>query len=112
MVSFLKNIRFRHIYMVWFSLLVLVMLFVSSPDVGLIDALPMGAGFIATVVLMLRAVLYVAILHFSRKALFDYLDLELLYDRARHDPVGAGLAMIAVSIAMISIAILIRAAVG
>jgi hypothetical protein len=104
--------RFRHVYMIGFTFLTFLMLFVTSPDVGIIDSLPMGAGFIATVVLMLRAVIYVAILHFSRKALFDYLDMEALHEKAKTDPMAAAVAMVAMAIAMIAIAMLIVAAVG
>lgn len=104
--------RFRHVYMVGFSILTLLLLFITSPDVGVIDSLPMGAGFLATVVLMLRAIVYVAILHFSRKALFDYLDMEALHEKAKTEPLSAAIAMVAIAIAMIAISMLIVAAVG
>lgn len=106
------DMRFRHVYMIGFTFLAFLMLFVTSPDVGFIDNLPMGAGFVATVVLMLRAVIYVAILHFSRKALFDYLDMEALHEKAKEEPISAAIAMIAMAIAMVAISMLIVAAVG
>lgn len=103
--------RFRHVYMGGFSALILIGLFVSSPDAGIIQDLPFGAGFIATILLMLKAVIFVSLLHFSRKALFDYVDLAEYFNQAKTTPEGAGQALISVALAMVAIAILIYASV-
>jgi len=107
-----ERLRFRYVYMLVGSLLTLGALFIVSPDQGFLSELSYGASFIATLVLMLRSVLYVAILHYSRKALFDYIDLEELYLKAKEDPKASAIAMLAVTVALIPIALLIVAAVG
>lgn len=107
----MKKIRFRHVYMTLFSILILMALFLSDPDVGLIQDLGFGAGFVATILMMLKAILYVAILHISRRALIDYIDLEVYFKRAVEHPNGAGMALIAVALMMIAVATLIVAAV-
>lgn len=106
------KLRFRYVYMIFGSLLILGALFVASPDHTFLSELPYGAGFIATIVLMLRAVLYVAILHYSRKALFDYIDLEELYLKAKTEPLAAAVAMVAIAISLIAVSLLIVSAVG
>jgi len=106
------RLRFRYVYMLFGSTLILGALFVTSPDHTFLSELPYGAGFIATIVLMLRAVLYVAILHYSRKALFDYIDLEELYLKAKTEPLAAAVAMVAIAISLIAVSLLIVSAVG
>ncbi len=106
------KLRFRYVYMLFGSLLILGALFVTSPDQEILTNLSYGAGFIATIVLMLRAVLYVAILHYSRKALFDYINIEELYDKAKLEPTAAAIAMLSVSVSLIAVSMLIVAAVG
>lgn len=106
------KLRFRYVYMLLGSILTLSALFITSPDQTFLSDLSYGASFIATIVLMLRAVLYVAILHFSRKALFDYIDLEELYLKAKTEPLAAAVGMVAIAISLIPVALLIVAAVG
>ena len=103
--------RFRHVYMVLMTILVLAALFFTSPENGFITELPFGSGFIATIVLLLKAVINVSLLHISRKALFDYVDLEVFFVKSRETPEGSGMALVAIGLAMISVAILIAASV-
>lgn len=106
----IPKLRFRNIYLIGFSVITLALLFLTSPDVHILDGLEYGGGFVATLVLLMRAVVYVAILHFSRKALFDYIDLEYIYDRCKENPIALGLFAVMIGLAMISIAALIVAA--
>jgi hypothetical protein len=105
------NMRFRHYYMGLGSLLVMAIWILGDPDLGIVNKLPFGAATLATFMLLLKAVLYVALLHVSRKALMDYVDLEKVFDKALKSADGAGSAAIAIAITNLAIALLIYAAV-
>lgn len=102
--------RFRHIFMGIGSVLVIALLFMSDPSVGFLAKLPIGSGTLGLLLGLVVSILYIALLHVSRKGLFDYLDLEKFFLKAYETPQGAGLALIAVAVAMVSIAIAIHAA--
>ena len=102
--------RFRHIFLTLGSVLTLLVLFLSDPDLGFISNLPFGAGTLTILVVLVSSVLYIGLLHLARKALFDYLDLAEFFRKAIQTPEGSGLALIAVAIAMVAIAIAILAA--
>lgn len=108
----MNNIRFRHLYMAFFSILIIIASFLADPDHGLIQELPFGAGTLAMFLLGVRAIIYITLLHISRRALFDYLDLEVYFNEAKQGNVAAGLAIIGVSIATVAISILIAVAVA
>jgi len=107
----MPKMRFRYTYMILGSLLVTMALLLTDPDTGMLQNLPFGSGTIAMFLITLKVVIYVALLHLSRKALFDYpeADFQKLIQVATGSPVGAGLIAIALSIATISIALLILA---
>lgn len=102
--------RFRHIYIGLGSLFVILIWLLTDPDTGLITSLPIGASTVATLVILLKSVLYVGVLHLSRKALCDYLNMEKIFTRAAQSAEGAGLVAISVSLLMIAIAIVMFAA--
>lgn len=102
--------RFRHTYMLFGTLFAILISTLSDPDSGFIQSLPFAASTVATIVILLKSILYVGLLHCSRKALLDYLDLEVFANKALETSEGAGKAMIAVALIMISIAIVIYAA--
>lgn len=106
-MSLLRKMRFRYVYMAIFSILFLISAFVGDPDNGLIQDLPMGAGFVASVLVTLRVVIYVTLLHLSRRALLDYIDLEVYFNKAKETPQAAALALLAVSVMMICVTLLI-----
>lgn len=106
-----KGIRFRYLYMGFFSVLALLLLFVSDPDSKLVTALPIAAGFVATIVLLVSAVLYVTMLHLSRRGMFDYVDLSVFFTKALSTPTGAGLALVSIGLSNIAIAVVILASV-
>lgn len=106
-----KGIRFRYLYMGFSSVLVLLLLFVTDPDSKLVTALPIAAGFVATIVLLVSAVLYVTMLHLSRRGMFDYVDLSVFFTKALSTPTGAGLALVSIGLSNIAIAVVILASV-
>ena len=106
-----KGIRFRYLFMGFFGALALLLLFVTDPDSKLVTALPIAAGFVATVVLLVSAVLYVTLLHLSRRAMFDYVDLSVFFTKAMETSTGAGLALIGVGLSSVAISIVILSSV-
>ena len=84
--------RFRHLFLIGGSALVLAALYLTDPDKG-----------ITTGMLLLSLVtplLAVGFVHLARKALHDYpeADARSLFAKAGEHPIGAGLALIALSI--------------
>ena len=102
--------RFRDVYITIGSLLVLALWIVSDPDLGLITEMSFGASTIATLVILLKSILYVGLLHFSRKALLDYVDLQKVIEKAVQSSDGAGNVVIGIGLMMIAIAIVMFAA--
>jgi len=105
------NLRFRYVFLGIGSLLTILALLMSDPDGGLINNLPFGAGTLSIIIILITSILYVGILHLSRRALIDYIDLEQYFKKALVTPEGAGLAIIGVGLMMISVALVILAAV-
>lgn len=103
--------RFRHYYMGVGSLLVLAIWMLTDPDLGILGKLPFGASTLATFIVTLKVVVYVAILHLSRKALFDYIDMERVFKKAITTADGSGKIAIAMSVVCLAISVLIYAAV-
>lgn len=86
--------RFRNLFIGVGSALVLAALFITDPDRG------MTTGFLLlSLVTPLLAVLFA---HLGRKALHDYpeADARRLFCKASQDPVGAGLALVALAIVL------------
>ena len=106
----LKEMRFRHVYMGLGSLFVILAWVLTDPDIGYIDELPVGSSTIATLIILLKSILYVGVLHVSRKALFDYLDLGTVIQKAMTTSTGSGYVAIAIGLAMIAISITMLAA--
>lgn len=104
--------RYRHTYMYAGSLFVIFIWFLSDPDVGIIQNLPLGASTVATVLILLKSFLYVTVLHMSRKALIDYIDLEEYFKKAKQSAEGAGLAIVGVGLITIGLSIAMFAATG
>jgi hypothetical protein len=75
--------------------LVLAALYFTDPDGG--------ASTKAWIIRVLVAVLAIALSHWGRKAMFDYpeADLQGLFAKARQEPTGAGMALIAVAIVIV-----------
>ena len=102
--------RFRYVYMGLGTLFVAILLTITDPDLGIITELPFGATFIANLAILTKSIIYVAMLHVSRKALFDYLDLEDYFKEAIKTPEGSSGALNATGLYAFAIAIVIFAA--
>jgi len=103
--------RFRFTFIWIIGLIVLLGSLATDPDTGLIRSLPFGAGTVATFVIMTRAIWYISLLHFARKGLMDYFDLEEAWEICKNDPKAAGLYSIGAGLYTIGMAIAIWAAV-
>ena len=104
-------LRFRHAFLGLGSVLTVLVLLMSDPDGGFIRHLPFGAGTLSILIILVTSILYVGVLHLARKALMDYIDLEQYFKKAIMSPEGAGLAIVGVGLMMVSIALVIMAAV-
>ena len=105
--------RYRHVYMGVLTTLTLVLLFLTNPDTGLLTSLPFGAGFITTITMLLKATLYIALMHVSYKGLFDWIDREDLTNKVLEGGPAAlpsAIALLALVLALFPIAFLIYAA--
>ena len=105
-----STLRFRHVFMGLYSLLVIIFFVLTDPDLGLIEHLPFGASTLAMMLILSKSVLYITLMHLARRALADYIDLEGVYRTALDSPEGAGYVAIAISLTMIAISIVISAA--
>jgi hypothetical protein len=102
--------RFRHLFIGMGSILVILALVFSDPDSGYIENLTIGAGAISIVINLAISVLYIGLLHLSRKALIDYVDFKTFFKKALQSSEGAGMAIIGIGLIMVSISIVITAA--
>jgi hypothetical protein len=102
--------RFRNVFLMIGSILTVLVLLLSDPDGGMVMSLPFGSGTLTTLIILVMSILYVGVLHLSRRALLDYLDLQELFKKAMMTSEGSGSAIIGVGLIMISIAIVILAA--
>lgn len=82
--------RFRHKFITGGSALTVAALLLTDPSQGVSTAL-----LLLGIVVGLVAVLFA---HLSRKALFDYLDMEELANNAKPHPIGSGLLFLGVCI--------------
>ncbi len=102
--------RFRHVYMGLGTFFVLVLSMMTDPDSGFVQSLPFGAGTVATLVILLKAILYTGFLHLTRKGLLDYFDYQEFINKAKETSEGAGSALIGVGLYIVAMAIVIFAA--
>ncbi len=105
----MKALRFRYTYMVIGSIAVILLYLLSDPDAGIIQHLGIGASTVATLLFLVKGVLYVTLLHISRKALHDYpeADFRTVITKAVQTSEGAGRVAIALSISTLAAAIVI-----
>ena len=87
----MKNLfRFRNLFMIGGSLIIMIYLYISDPNGG-----DLTLPFLAKLATPVIAVFFA---HWARKALFDYLDMGELLERARSSATGAGLAFLGICI--------------
>jgi hypothetical protein len=101
--------RFRYVYMFVAFALFPMLLLLTDPDIGMITTLASGSQLVQFLLNTLAIFLFIGILHFSRKALFDYEDLKQVRDKAIQTPEGAGYWAIAIGIFVLAISVVIHA---
>lgn len=86
------RIRYRHFFMALGSVAVLAGLLITDPDAGRLTGLE--------VLDLVRGLLVVAVVHYARKAFFDYpeADARPLFSKASGSSVGSGLAIVGIAI--------------
>ena len=96
--------RFRKLFTIIAMLMVVTLWIVTDPALGLMGKLPVGAGLLATIVILSKGVIGPSFLHFVRKWMFDYdvADFEKLGLKAIESPVGAALFALAISVMCLS----------
>lgn len=85
-----KLFRFRNLFLVLGSFVVLAYLLWSDPNEG-----NSTITFVAQLATPVIAILFA---HLGRKALFDYIDLSILYRKAKETATGAGLTFLGICI--------------
>ena len=79
----MKYVRFRNLFLIGGSLVILATLFMSDPNGGSLT--------MALLQQLAVPVMAVAFAHAARKAIFDYMDLESIITKAKETSVGAGI---------------------
>ena len=85
-----QHLRFRNIFMIGGTLIVMLYLFISDPNGG-----NMTLPFLGKLATPIVAVWFA---HLARRALFDYADMETLLKKARETATGAGLVFVGLCI--------------
>ncbi len=85
-----RMLRFRHIFMIGGTFIVMLYLFLSDPNGG-----NLTIPFFAKLATPIIAVWFA---HLARKALFDYLDMSAVLRKAKETATGAGLVFLGICI--------------
>lgn len=105
MKNFLTNLKFRHYFTILGTLIALVVLFSTAPGAGLIQV-TFGAEVISKLSSLPAMVFAVLGIWLGSKALYDYIKLDDIVDKACETPQGAGMVFIGVNIGRIALALL------
>lgn len=111
MLKLISNIRFRTWFMSLGILSAVLLSILMDPDMGFITQMPFGAALAAQLVIMSKAFLFIALLHYARRGIMDYVDLEVLFEKAKTTPEGAGSAIVGVGLMMLALSVVIYTAV-
>ncbi len=95
--------RGRNRYTFTLTWLVVVLLFMMDPDSGLIQNLPFGAGALATLVVSLRPIIVVTLIHYTRKWIFDYVDINDIYQSVMASDNQVAKALFAVAMGLFTL---------
>lgn len=93
----IKRPRFRPTFLLGGSILVVIALFMTDPDAGMIYKLPVGSSTVASLLMIARGIIAVACAHYSYKALFDYptADGSAMWEEARNGNIAAAITILA-----------------
>lgn len=103
---FTRKWNFSDYFLIIGLIVATVVLFGTDPDAGLIQ-LTFGAGVVAKLSSLPATIFGVAALWISRRALFDYLNLKELAEKAKESPTGAGLVTLSVALTCIALSVVI-----
>lgn len=68
--------RFRYLYMVIGSIIAIISMALTDPDLAIFTDMPYLAGFAATLADLTEFFLYTAMIFLARKGFYDWMDLE------------------------------------
>lgn len=98
-----KPVRGRNRYTFTLTWFVVFLLFIVDPDSGLIQNLPFGASAIATLVVSLRPIIVITLIHYTRKWIFDYVDIGDIYDKVMASDNHVAQALFAMAMAIFTL---------
>jgi hypothetical protein len=104
--------RARDNYTFIFTSAVVLLLFLADPDSGLIQNLPFGASAVATIIVTLRPVIIITLIHYTRKWIFDYVDLGDIYEKVMKSRNATSQALFALAMAVFTLAFSLVFAIG
>jgi hypothetical protein len=90
-----KYLRFRHFLMVGGTLFVMVFMYLTDPNGGALTT--MLAAQLAT------PIVAVWFAHLARKALFDYLDMAELLEKAKESSIGAAICFASICVVIFAL---------
>lgn len=98
------KLSFRHYFTVLGTLIALIALFVTAPGVNIINV-PFGAEVISKLSSLPAMVFAVLGIWLGSRALYDYIDLGKVVEKACETPEGAAQVFIGVNIGRIALAL-------
>ncbi len=98
-----KRMRARTQYTLSLTAVVVFLLFLVDPDSGFIQNLPFGASAIATLVTAIRPIIVITLIHYTRKWIFDYVDIGDIYDSVMGSDNAVAKALFAIAMAIFTL---------
>ena len=82
----------------------------TDPDLGLINDLPFGSNLVTVFTYASRAMILIALLHYCRKAVSDYFDMETAWRSVKDNPMAVAIYTLAIAVMTTAFATVIAAA--
>lgn len=102
----------RRSYTTTLTMIVICILFLVDPDSGLIQNLPFGAQALGNLISALRPVIVITMIHYTRKWIFDYVDISEIYGKVLASENYVAMAIFALAMGIFTLAFSIVFAVG
>lgn len=104
-----KVVNVRSIFLGLGSIIVIIAMFLTDQDGGIIQDLPFGSSTATFLIYLSTAIIGVGLLYLCERALFYYVDYYDVYKKALLTENGPGMIMVAISLQMIAVAIVFNA---
>lgn len=104
-----KMLNVKTIFLGGGSFLVILAMYLTDPDKGLIRNLPFGSSTTTFLIYLCTAIIGVGLLYLCERALFYYVNYYEVYTKALKTENGPGLIMLAISLQMVAVAIIFNA---